>query len=137
MDAREAQKWLEQKLKERAMLAAEDTLQGRLDRAPMSELEYRKIDALKQCRCGSNTDAKHFIQAMFAKGYGALITRNQSEYIDILFHRYRRQHGGRVIFPFTEIMRFNKNLEIESYECNPENDAYTIQFHVSDETTFF
>jgi len=132
MDAREAQLWLQTKLREKNLIEAEQKIQGKLERAPISELERRKLRGLTNVRFGSNTDAKRFVYDMLAKGENAPITDNQSQYIEILWYRYRKQHEFKLPPPVTEIMRFNQDLWIEPYACNPANDEYTITFQDGD-----
>lgn len=132
MDAREAQLWLETKLKERQLVEAEKKLQGKVERSPISELQWRKLVALQGCRFGMNREARNFVADLRGKGQEAVITRNQSEYIEALWHRYRNQHKYKLPEPQSEIMRFIYDLPIQSYECNPENDKFTITFQDGD-----
>lgn len=138
MDAREAQKWLEDRLKAERLIEAEQRIQGKLERAPIAELQYLKLLVLHSTSFGSNYTARTFVHDMLADGCDALITRNQSEYIEALWHRYRKQHWMKSLpEPFTEIMRFNRGIYTIAYDCKPENEAYTVTFHDPDETTFF
>jgi hypothetical protein len=132
MDAREAYEWLRTKLRERDLDEAEQKMQGRLVRFPMSELERLKLITLAQCSFGANHEARGFVHDLLRMGHAALITRNQAEYIETLWNRYRRQHWYNPVAPYTEIIRFNQDLFIAPYECNPENNKYTITFQDGD-----
>jgi hypothetical protein len=137
MDAREAQLWLQTKLKEKGLIEAEQQLKGKLERAPISELERRKLLVLRECSFGSNRGARNFVNDILGQGRNVQITTNQSEYIEILWYRYRAQHGYRLPEPYTEIMRFNQDLPIEPYGCNYGNERFTITFQYPDEISFF
>ena len=136
MDAREALEWLNMKLGVRKVAEARRKAEGQSERAPISELEWRRLKALRSCSFGTNYGAKRFVYDMIAKGYNASITRNQSEYIQMLWHRYRRQHQYKLAQPDSEIMRFIDELPIAPYECNPENDPFTIQFSDAEDRFF-
>lgn len=136
MDAREANEWLRSKLKEQQLIENEHKLLGKLERAPMSELERRKLIILAQVSFGSNREARGFVHDLLRMGHAAMITRNQSEYIEILWHRYRRQHQYRLPEPYTEIMRFNQGLPVVTYACDPVNDKFTMTFCDPEESLF-
>jgi hypothetical protein len=132
MDAREAAEWLQARLKEKQLVEAENKLQGKLIRAPMSELERRKLIVLAQVSFGSNSEARGFVHDMLRMGHAAMITRNQAEYIETLWNRYRLQHWYKPAPPYTEIMRVNEGLYVEPYACDPANDEFTITFQDND-----
>jgi hypothetical protein len=100
VDAREAQLWLDaQKLKEKEHRKTEKAIKDALPRIPMTDEQWQKVKALSKCSFGSWTYDRRFVHEMVALPDGALITQRQADFIEKLWHRYRRQHGYELAAP--------------------------------------
>jgi hypothetical protein len=158
LDAREVKAWLQQQ-----EVQPEDCMfpvvpDSREPRIPMTDLQWAKAKRLSLVLQYASIEYKRdkeFVRCFTFLDYDYPLTHRQSRLINRLWDKYHRLHGNMYgatkwiedyatqyrmatgsVYELSEIGRFDNDVPIKPYDCNPANDVFTIVFHEPDESFF-